>query len=197
MFDRDDCAELVRRNACGRRIDDAGHAGRQRGRFLGRRGRDRADLGPAAAEDAARGGGVRFVRVLPLVDVPADASKDAEDDRTEEDEKNANKSPRAPLTSFVVARAHVAGLPGFARIAFVLFVRIGVFPDVAGLAGLDELVRLIPNWCARPMFDVFSFRAAPAAGRVPVFPWDIPCLSFDARCFRSVTFLRNCGLHLP
>ena len=163
FFDRDDCAELVRRNACGRRIDDAGHAGRQRGRFLGRRGRDRADLGPAAAEDAARGGGVRFVRVLPLVDVPADASKDAEDDRTEEDEKNGNSSPMAgpgPLTSFFVARAHVAGLPGFARIAFVLFVLLDISSDVAGLAGLDELVRrqdlelVVPNWFAKPMFDV-------------------------------------------
>ena len=56
VFDRDDCAELSRRDAGGRRIDDADPAGRERGRFLGRRGRDRADLGPAAAEDAARGG---------------------------------------------------------------------------------------------------------------------------------------------
>ena len=31
VFDRDDCTELVRRNACGRRIDDADPAGRQRG----------------------------------------------------------------------------------------------------------------------------------------------------------------------
>ena len=31
VFDRDDCAELVRRDACGRRVDDADHAGRQRG----------------------------------------------------------------------------------------------------------------------------------------------------------------------
>ena len=41
--DEADCLQLRRREH---------HAGRQRGRFLGR-GRDRADLGPAAAEDAA------------------------------------------------------------------------------------------------------------------------------------------------
>ena len=75
VFDRDDCAELVRRDACGRRVDDADRAGRERGRFLGRRGRDRADLGPAAAEDAARGGGVRFVLLLPTADACAKANK--------------------------------------------------------------------------------------------------------------------------
>ena len=134
----------------------------------------------------------RSLVVFLYLDAGGDGAADAEDDRTEEDEKNANKSPMSgpgPLTSFFVARAHVAGLPGFARIAFVLFVRIGVFPDVAGLAGLDELVRhdfeVVPNWCARPMFDVFSFRAAPAAGRVPVFPWDIPRLSFTCFFFLS------------
>ena len=73
VFDRDDCAELVRRDACGRRVDDAG---RQRGlvsRLFG--GRDRADLGPAAAEDAARGGGVRFVLLFLAADVCAGASE--------------------------------------------------------------------------------------------------------------------------
>ena len=78
VFDRDDCAELVRRDACGRRVDDADHAGRVHGRFVvGRRGRDRdrADLGPAAAEDAARGGGVRFVLLFLAADVRSGASK--------------------------------------------------------------------------------------------------------------------------
>ena len=81
LFDRDDGAELVRRDARGRRVDDADHAGRQRGRFLGRRGRDRADLGPAAAEDAARGGGVRFVLLFLAADVQAGASKKDKKDK--------------------------------------------------------------------------------------------------------------------
>ena len=70
LFDRDDGAALVRRDAGGRRVDDADHAGRQRGfvsrlfdGFVGRRGR--ADLGPAASEDAARGGDVSFGLLLP------------------------------------------------------------------------------------------------------------------------------------
>ena len=65
VFDRDD-----RRSACSALTMLAGAAGESTtltmlagssGASL-RRGRDRADLGPAAAEDAARGGGVRFVR---------------------------------------------------------------------------------------------------------------------------------------
>ena len=81
VFDRDDCAELVRRDACGRRVDDADHAGRQHGRFVGRRGRDRAKLGPAAAEDAARGGGVSFVLLFLAADVRAGASKKNKKDK--------------------------------------------------------------------------------------------------------------------
>ena len=57
VFDRDDCTELVRRDARGRRVDDADHAGRQRGLvsrlfggFVGHHGRGRAKLGPEQQE---------------------------------------------------------------------------------------------------------------------------------------------------
>ena len=69
----------------------------------------------------------------------ADAAE-RQDDEEYDDDSDAAWAARPP-TSFSVARAHVAGFPGFARIAFVLFVLLDWFPDVAGLAGLDELVR--------------------------------------------------------
>ena len=84
MFDRDDGAELVRCDAGGRCVDDADHAGRQRGLvsrlfggFVGHHGRGRAKLGPPAAEDAARGGGVRFVLLFLAADVRGKKEKEA------------------------------------------------------------------------------------------------------------------------